>query len=166
MDAGCADELVHRSSGIRNRIINLHQGIEAARADFDSLAAGSRRVALTDAVSELKAMIPLLTNAVDAACSARQVMPAYELQHELGLAQRCVNDPASFITQPINSETPAPHQVFTPLRVNRTVKRVALAHSPARSRDHPHSFQPSVSTPTNLPRRDLNLHSSPETKES
>ena len=67
MDAGCADELVHRSRGIRNRIINLHQGIQAARDDFDSLASGSRQVALTDAVSELKAMIPLLTNAVDEA---------------------------------------------------------------------------------------------------
>ena len=76
-------------------------------------------------------MIPFLKRAVDAASNAQLFMTAYKLQHELEQAEKCVGDLASFHTQPANSERPEPNQVYTPLRINRVEKRVALAPNSA-----------------------------------
>ena len=166
MDAGSGEALVDRSSDIRNRISNICLGIQAAVDDYDSIAAGARRANLRDAESELKTMIPFLKRAVDAASNAQLFMTAYKLQHELEQAEKCVGDLASFHTQPANSERPEPNQVYTPLRINRVEKRVALAPNSANPRTQSRSFQPTVHTPTNPRPRELNFHSSPETRNS
>ena len=165
MDAGSGEALVDRSSDIRNRISNLCHGIQAAVDDFHSIAAGARRVALRDAESELKTLIPFLKSTVDATSKAQLFMTAYKLQHELEQAEKCVGDLASFHTQPANSERPEPNQVYTPHRINRVEKRVALAPNSANPPAPSRLFQP-TNTPTNPRPRELNFHSSPETRRS
>ena len=166
MDAGCGEALVDCSSDIRNRISNICLGIQAVVNDFHSIAAGARRGTLRDAESELKTLIPILKSAVDAASKAQLFMTAYKLQHELEQAEKCVRDLASFQTQPANSERPEPNQVYTPLRINRVEKRVALAPNSANPPAPSRLFQPTVNTPTNPRPRELNFHSSPETRKS
>ena len=107
------DELIEGSAAIRRRIEGIRYRIQNAVANYDSLTAGSQKVALNEAISQLRSRLPFLQSVTDVAAQNTDFMMAYKLQHEIELLKKCVDEDDSLDAGP---GMPVPSQTFSPLR--------------------------------------------------
>lgn len=83
-------------------------------ANFDSLTVGSQKVALNEAIFQLRtSRIPILQSATNVAAQNQLFMVAYKLQHKIEQVEKCVDEDDSLDAGP---GMPAPSQTFSPLR--------------------------------------------------